>query len=232
MSNEPIIEIKNRVINIWGEEAWNSLQPETQTGIITSELCYSQFNSYGSSVDFSSSIVPIMRGLERELRDVFLVPYRKYLSEKYTPQEYLSSNSKSFRRNDNPCEKRKFIIQKGKDEIIFFVEGIPEEYTIGNFKNSISSLNCGKIIIDQSFIQYAKCVFFKSYDIQTDDIEKCFGKFIQDLVRLRRLRNDSSHLGKVMSPSDAKFAIEKLIELEKILAKIVDPSIFYNSVIG
>lgn len=80
-----------------GEKAWKKLRVETQTEIITSEICYSSFKKDGC-FDFSSAIVPAMKGLELELRRVFYEPYLDFLASNYTPDQYVKINGvKSIR---------------------------------------------------------------------------------------------------------------------------------------
>lgn len=217
-----ISSVLNEVKLAIGEEAWKKLQTETQIGIITSELCYSSFK-INTEFDFSSAIVPAMKGLELELRKIFYEPYLNYVVSNYTPKQYVQMNwAEHYPGDKKAAELRNKILLFDGVKLKF--QQLSNEFTIGNFRFTVGASRLYKIHVDESFIEYCKNVLFRANHVRKIDIVKWIKNLVPEIEGLRKLRNDSTHAGTIQNELDAKTVLEKLFEVEKIMAKIVCPS--------
>ena len=215
--NDVISDVKAHI----GENAWEKLQVETQIGIITSEMCYLSFKKDGR-FDFSSAIVPAMKGLELELRRVFYEPYLDYLASNYTPDQYVGINwNKKYPGDQRAAEQRNKILSFDGTKLHY--QPLSNEFTIGNFRYTIGATSLYHIHVDETFIQFAQNDFYKDYNVQKQEIINWIKSLIPEIEGLRKIRNDSSHAGKIQNALDAQTVLQKLIEVEKILALIVAP---------
>ena len=87
---------RDTIISVIGNEAWNALDTLTQTGVLTAEFCLRTFAESPTDVDFSASVMPIMKALENELIRNYYSPYMAFLKKKYPdPNEYVRVNGLS-----------------------------------------------------------------------------------------------------------------------------------------
>lgn len=205
-----------------GEEAWDKLQSKTRTGIITSELCFSSFKT-DTGFDFSSVIVPIMKGLELELRHSFYEPYLAFIKSNYaTPKDYVDDNWRgNYPGDKTAAEQRSKILSFDGSSLKF--QSLTREFTIGNVRYLIGATNRWNTHVDESFLKYCENDLFRGHTVRRKDIKKWIKNLLQSLEGLRRIRNDSSHAGKLQNVIDAKTVLDELIEVEKVMALIVLP---------
>ncbi len=212
-----ISDIKTHI----GDNAWAKLQVETHIGIITSEMCYLSFKN-GCRFDFSSAIVPAMKGLELELRRVFYEPYLDYLVSNYSPEQYVIINwSKKYPGDQKAAEQRNKLLLFDGAKLHF--QQLSNEFSIGNFRYTVGATSLYHIHVDETFIQYVQNDFYKGFNVQRQEIVKWIKTLIPEIEGLRKIRNDSSHAGTIQNVIDAQTVLQKLIEVEKVLALIVEP---------
>ena len=207
-----------------GDEAWSKLQEKTKIGIITSEACFLEFKNK-KSFDFSSAIVPLMKGLELELRNAFYEPYLSYIKSNYLPNEYIEVNfGMDYKdRIRNIIDNKSLLLSISKSGRLAF-KPISEQFTLGKFRYSIATTpSLRNFRADKSFILYCRNVLFKEKAVETDDIICWIKDLVSRIERLRILRNGSSHAGIIQNSLDAETAINELVKIEKTFAIIVLP---------
>lgn len=205
-----------------GLELWDKFQSETQTGIITSELCFLSFKD-DNGFDFSSAIIPIMKSLELELQKTFYEPYLEFIVTNYaTPEEYVKENWKENYPGDQRAAQLRGKILSFDGRSLHF-QPLSSEFTLGNFRYLIGAINLWCVCIDKSFLKYCKNVLFKDYTVSTHDIIIWIKELVLCIEGLRLIRNDSSHAGNLQNAIDAKTVLDKLIEVDKVLTSIVSP---------
>lgn len=212
----------SKVKTCCGDKAWSSFQEKTKTGILTSEICYTMFKDTKDAFDFSSAIVPIMKGLELELKNVFYEPYYEYIIRNYNPISYSQAiwPSSDLTDEDKATLKRKILYCK-KGVLQF--KGLSKEFTIGDFRYLTSSGHLRQIEIDVTFIEFCENQLFIGQTISREKIKKWITELIIYIEPLRQLRNDSAHAGKTQNSIDALTVINDLIKTKKLLPAIVAP---------
>ncbi|NLD19979.1 MAG: hypothetical protein GX663_07000 [Clostridiales bacterium] len=209
-----------------GDDVWLSFQEKTKTGILTSEMCYTMFKDTKEDFDFSAAVVPIMKGLELELKKVFYEPYYEYVTDNYDPKSYAQAICPSSDLEDK--EKAKQVaVQKGK--ILYYKNGkfqfkrLSTEFSIGNFRYLTTHGDKKRIEIDEIFVEFCEKKLFAEQTIARKKIEKWVRELIINIEPLRKLRNDSAHAGKTQNSVDAFTVISDLIVTKKLLPVIVAP---------
>lgn len=211
-----------------GESIWRSLDPSIRTGVLTSEICLKTLEGLSSGADFSASIMPLMKVLENELIRHFYAPYHKFITQTYTPEEYISVNHLDVREK-NPDDLRrkilyynqrrneyKFRYLKNKDGKI--------EFTLGNYQFTVGAENYKNFECDPTAVR-----FYKERVFDRSSSESAIIKWVCQLTAaldsLVDLRNNSAHAGMIQSELDANTAMDTLIKVDKLLLTIVFPTL-------
>lgn len=215
--------IESELIPFLGECAWRRLHTKTKIDIITSETCLRAFMDYNGGFDFSSIIIPAMKGLEQELRINFYDGYIKYLeSGKFSPEEYARRIWKGEYPGDREMsKKRSTILDYVGTSLCYKMDRTT--FTVGDFRFTIGVTNLNHIRIDSTFDQYCRESLFKDYSYSYQDYLRWIQQLVTDIEPLRKLRNDSAHAGKILKRVDAETALNELIKVKKILGMIVCP---------
>ncbi len=223
-------------IELWvaaqiGTTAWEKLQTDTKTDIITAVACYQSFNEPKSPKDYSASILPIMKALEHELRTYFYDPYVAYLSQKYSPEEYadiiLQDELKGDYEKAALLKKKVLIYCNGG---LSYVNTEDENYfPLGPFIKTIttSSLKKGDRInrhLDKPIIDYCLEKLFPGSNASGNDIRKWLNIITNDVEAQIHRRNDSAHWGVIQNKLEADKAIRDVVIVGKLLSRIVHPS--------
>ena len=94
--NVIIVEESKQLIEEFGLDTWNKLASQSRKYLITAMFCYEQLDGLSGmskqQIDFSATILPMMKALELELKKCFYVKYINFLKEEFaTPEVYLLS---------------------------------------------------------------------------------------------------------------------------------------------
>ena len=213
------------LIKIIGEKNWNQLSHDTQVGIQTSEICMDFLKSNCSSADFSASIMPLMRILEKEIIDNFYIPYLLFLNSNYTPATYIQINQLS-NTNKNPNDIRKKILYYDDKKKKYFFRKVNNnkldvKFYLGNFQFTVGAENY--FSCDATAVQFYKTKFFPSAN--NNKITSWICNIANDIESLSLARNESAHAGYIKSIHDAENAMNQIIKTDKLLFQIINPTI-------
>lgn len=231
--NAIIVEIRERLMDEFGSDVWNKLFPQTRKYLITAMFCYGQL--YGLSegakkqIDFSSTILPMMKALEKELKERFYVQYINFLREEFaTPQEYMKKIG-----IESANGRDAILTTVGNGNISFVNAEQSEKFTMGSFRYCMGARWSQKkdgTFCDCTAIQFAKNVLldldvFRQESKETEEIDAQVDLWLWNLVNevdvLRLKRNDSAHCGVVLNQTDAEFCLSEIITVKKIIRNLV-----------
>ena len=223
----------NVAIEAWleakvGASAWTGFHESTRTEIVTAVTCYKSFEELSDPIDYASSILPIMKALEHELRSQFYDPYVSYLKDHYSPEEYSEAIMPEGYKDDYKSAakiKNKVLGYNGGP---FFVDPATEEFfTLGEFIHTVSTSDRGgdrkDRHIDRPVLNYCQEVLFAGKGISNNTVRKWLGQLLTEKEVQRRPRNNSAHGGLIQSKKDAEKAISEVVTVGKLLAKIIRP---------
>ncbi|GEM_PF-4371880 len=205
----------NTTIQSIGGDVWGKFQEASQVGITTAKLCFDTFESLKTGFDYAAVITPIMKALEVELKKRFYDEYLRYLIQHYEPNDYAHATEQS--KNELICRK----ILEVKDGRLVYISDT-SVFTLGDFRFIIGASRLSKIRIHQPFIQYCQDVLFDDA-VEKQKIIAWLTDLVHSIHSLRSLRNESAHGGKTQNRMDAQTALDELIDVKKILVKIVHP---------
>lgn len=212
------------LIQYVGEDSWENFEPETRTGILTSEISRRFLSQISVDVDYSAAVIPLMKTLEYELARRFYLPYLVFLKEKYDPNSYITTNQLKKPRN-----RFKIIrYSKKKQEYIFRNEPNKDnetEFTIGNYQYTVGveDLHCNTC--DITAVEFYRERIFKTDFRDDEKITSWICNLARELESLGQLRNNSAHGGDIQTFYDANNAMDALVKVDKILFLVTQPSL-------
>lgn len=222
---------QKNIIESVGEEKWLQLDSIVQSNLLTSETCLLLLESIEDGMDFSSSIMPIMKALEYELAHRFYKPYLDFLKKTYSVEDYIRINNLQERDPKKTVDQRRSIILFRKEENqygycsplnkkgkIFFEIG---SYcpSIGFYADSSHIWTC-----DDTVIEFYKTTYF-SPDDSKFSIENWILRNAAEVSRIVQLRNESAHQGTVQSLMNAKDVSNTLLITKKLIVNFAFPSL-------
>lgn len=210
--------------NSLGDDAWRKLHENTKTDLLTSIAFCKAFESYDDTIDYASSIIPIMKSLEYELRIQFYDPYLKYIESRFSPEEYASEILQDKDKGDfeKAAEwKRAILSYNGGLSFVAFDSN--RFFTLGDFIFTVSNGNIAEPKIDRPFLNYCREVIFENKDVSNNKIRKWIHGIILGVRILQKVRNESAHGGIIQNKKDADKVINNVICAEKLLATIKHP---------
>lgn len=213
-----------------GARSWTAFQDNTKKGLLTAITCYQSFDSITNEVDYASSIIPIMKSLEYELRLQFYDPYVDYLQSHYTTEGYadiILQNTDNAVPGDyqKAAALKKSILSYDKySNVLTYVDTRAEKYfTLGRFVHSISDGKPFAPTLDRPIVDYCQHVLFPDSNVSNNKIRKWLKDIIIGVLQQQRTRDDSAHGRKIQNRRDAEKAIEDTISVGRLLAKIKTP---------
>ena len=223
---------REEIISAIGAGIWELFDPFTQTGVLTAEYCLRAFWENPEGVDFSASIVPVMRALENELARNFYTPYMSYLKSHYPdPEDYVRANAlRSGRGRPYPQEKRKKVIGYDKEERCYFYINVrhdrahPVRFSIGDFRYTAGVDDLFPRKCDKTAAAFYKYRFFGDGAGDRRVTDWICG-LARELEGLRQLRNRSSHAGIIQTREEASDAMDIIIRTGRVLETVSNPSL-------
>ena len=218
------------IVSAIGDDAWMAFDSLTKTGVLTAEYCLRTFAENPADVDFSASVVPIMKALENELIRDFYIPYVNFLNKNYPrASDYVRINNLSS-LNQNPQDARRKIIWYNNTKKKYAYRNPYDkkkkkiEFTIGDFQYSAGVDDLSKVKCDKTTIAFYKDKYFGN---GADDslIVAWICNLTQNLEGLRQLRNDSAHAGITQSLQNAKDAMNVIIKVDRVLMTVSNPTL-------
>ena len=211
-------------------EAWELFTEQTQTGVLTAEACYRVFSGVSLPYDFTSVITPLMKSLEYELKLHFYNPYRKFLKENYSVDEFAGkiSRERGFEKNKIAVKRRK-LVTKSNGDLRYVSDDDPRdrtsEFSIGEFLYTIGTTDKPQLLkniqLDSTFLDFCQNGLYSEYE--PEDVRNWILSIVKELKDMRKLRNESAHGGLVQNQADAETARATLIHAKRILVLIVAP---------
>ena len=230
--SELLLDLKSisydSIVSFTGDGMWNSLDTLTQTGVLTAELCLRTFSESPEDVDFSASVMPLMKALENELTKNFYIPYTSFLKNNYSdPYRYVRINGLTS-LVQYPEEARRKIIGYDKKRRIYWYKNPGDKkttiFTIGDYRFTAGVDDLSLIKCDKTAVAFYKQTFFGN-SAENSKVTAWICKLTQELEGLRRLRNDSAHAGKTQTMQNAVDALDVIIRVNKVLMMVSSPSL-------
>ncbi len=218
------------IVSAIGDDVWRAFDSLTQSGVLTAELCLRAFAENPNGVDFSASVVPLMKALENELIRNFYVPYANYLKKNYPlASDYVRINNLTSLNQDPQDARRKIIwFNKKKNKYAYRnpYDKIKKktEFTIGDFQYSAGVDDLSKVKCDKTAVAFYKNQYFGN-GIDDSQIVVWICNLTQNLEGLRQLRNDSAHAGITQTLQNAKDAMNVIIKVDRVLMTVSNPTI-------
>lgn len=221
---------RDDIMSTIGESVWKAFDSLTQTGVLTAELCLRAFAENPTDVDFSASVVPIMKALENELIRNFYSPYMDFLKRKYPdPNEYIRVNDLTSLGLLPHDSRRKILGYNSKQNKYWYRNPYNKwkktiEFTIGDFQYTAGIDELSLVRCDTTTVEFYKDKYF---GIEADDsrVTAWICNLTQNLEGLRQLRNDSAHAGKTQTLQNAKDAMNVIIKVDHVLMMVSNPSL-------
>lgn len=231
--SEDVFEnVKKSLINDFTEEKWDLLSKEAHSYFLTAYYCFLQLqllgNKHYGEVDFGSVISLALKALEYELDKRFHKGYLNYLRENIkTCEQYCSINNLSINSILQDRRDLFFINNKNKQIEFFNPDGFCSKFTIGSFEFILGIKTEGSLTsLDNTVVSYIAECLYKKLKLTNSQIKDWVIALNNDIGKLRRLRNDASHGGKILTVIDAKDCFDMMLYTKKIMLRLVDP--FYK----
>ena len=207
-----------------GEAAWGRFQENSKADLITATTCYKSFEGLETTIDFSSSIIPIMKALEHELRLQFYDAYVAYLVSKYSANEYAQAVLPQKDKEDfEKAAVLKNTVLKYNGGLAYIETKTVDYFTLGDFIFTVSDGNRQSPTIDGPVVAYCREVLFPDDEMSNNAIRKWVCQIIKGVRQQQKARNDSAHGRIIQNKKDAEKAIRDIVSVEKLLAIIVCP---------
>ncbi len=221
---------RDDIISTIGESVWKAFDSLTQTGVLTAELCLRAFAGSPGDVDFSASVVPIMKALENELIRNFYSLYVDFLKRKYPdPDDYVLVNDLTSLDQLPQDARRKILGHNSKQNKYWYRNPYDKrkkkiEFTIGDFQYTVGVDDLASVKCDTTAVEFYKDKFFGT---TADDshVVAWICNLTQNLEGLRQLRNDSAHAGKTQTLQNAEDAMNVIIKVDHVLMMVSNPSL-------
>ena len=218
-------DVRNWVHKTVGNNAWEKFHDNTKADLQTAVAFYWTFESSDDAIDYASSIIPIMKSLEYELRIQFYDPYLKYLKTHYTPEQYANEILQENDKDDfAQAAELKWMVIRDNGGLAFVEAENNNIYTLGNFIYTVSNGNRNETRIDRPFLNYCRECLFEGYEISNNKIRTWIHSIILGVRTQQKVRNESAHGGSVQNKMDATKVMEEVVSVEKLLASIKHPS--------
>ncbi len=223
-SRDFIANLSQKNIDDFGRVNWDKLSEVSQKYINTATFAFQQLLAIEeksfSYIDFSIVVSPLLRALELELKIRLYEQYLDYLKNTFhNVEDYLNYNNIS---GFYEIKSRNIIITKNAENVYCFEDQGSNKFTLGSLKyffgiNNTKTQGSRKTIIDKSAFD------FLSIHLKKDNLSPplWIENLCNDIETVRRLRNESSHGGTILSLNDAQYTINQLIKIKRILINIL-----------
>jgi len=216
--------IQEELITDFTAENWNKLKPESHLSLVTGVFCYKKFDSLSTKdkkfIDFSAAVIPFMKVLEAELSSRFWIKYNKYIRRTYpNPNDFAKKNNIT---EVSDYDNHNMIIYKNRVGTVKYVSRTPL-FTLGNFEYTYGMPgNDPKTLPDNTAVEFCIRELFKPVHAKEKDATDWLLKLRNDILALKKIRNDAAHGGKTISQEDAEICINEILLIKKILKNILD----------
>ena len=221
---------RQELVSTIGKDAWKTFDSLTQTGVLTAELCLRTFAENPADVDFSASVVPIMKALENELIRNFYSPYVDFLKRKYPdPEKYILVNNLNSLEQSPQDARRKILVYNNKLQKYWYRSPYDKkkkkiEFTIGDFQYTAGVDKLSIVKCDVTAVEFYKDKYFGN-SADNSRVVAWICKLTQNLEGLRQLRNDSAHAGKTQTLQNAEDAMNAIIKVDHVLMMVSNPTL-------
>lgn len=221
---------REEIVSAIGNDIWRAFDSLTQTGVLTAELCLRAFAENPADVDFSASVVPIMKALENELIRNFYIPYVDFLKKRYPrANDYVRINNLTSLAQNPQDARRKIIWYNNKKNKFGYRDPYDKkkkkiEFTIGDFQYSVGVDDLSKVTCDKTAVEFYKDHCFGN-SADDSQVIAWICNLTQNLEGLRQLRNDSAHAGITQTLQNATDAMNVIIKVDRVLMTVSNPTL-------
>ena len=215
------------------QHIWNAFQPSTHIEISTCEMCLRLLDEQTIDVDYSSAIIPIMKGLECELKKHLYVPYICYLRDNISPQRYFKELQHKYPNITRPKSlinlRRKILGGASIKDCFYEQNPDTQNLMIGEFKYAIGATSFGgNFSVDSAFLDFCKNKLFSGSNTGATEIQNWLKHLLMGLESLREIRNQSAHGYALQGKREAYSTVDELFLKNKLLLQIVSPSLNWD----
>lgn len=201
-------------------------------------------------MDFSAAISPVMKALELELKLRFFRRYLRYLTiHCQTVDKYLKLNQATL--SGFPEEERKTVLKRERGKLVFlnYQSGYDgNRFTLGSLPYAIGLKELAHArpvpghsvvrveAVDRTMIDFCREDLLRREALGLgENVTNCsetasepeqkivlwLNEICAELIKLRCLRNDAAHGGKVMDVVSAKYCLNEVVVVQELLSKIL-----------
>lgn len=161
-------------------------------------MCLRLLDEQTIDVDYSSAIIPIMKGLECELKKHLYVPYICYLRDNISPQRYFKELQHKYPNITRPKSlinlRRKILVGTSIKDCFYEQNPDTQNLMIGEFKYAIGATSFGgNFSVDSAFLDFCKNKLFSGSNTGATEIQNWLKHLLMGLESLREIRNQSAH---------------------------------------
>ena len=197
--------VRDSLVETFGNTTWRKLSEKSKTFLITSKIMFNKLLNLGEVIDYSGICILVTKALEVEIYKRFFTNFIKYLDEKYN-KDYSQYPTALLFKNSKPLRPEKFTM----GNIAFVL--CPEK----NWNDSNEQKENNKV----KLMEYCKnCVFSKYDEKEIENMLKRYASAIEEIKE--KYRNPSAHRNQIACV-DAKECIDLIIDIEKLLKKMLD----------
>lgn len=201
---------REKLIESFGESAWNKMDSSSQTFLITSKVTFEKYIGMANIVDFSGVCLLVTSALETELTKRFCTNFIAFLETKYQkdyskfPPALLNRYSGN---NPKPTNAKYFEIGS---ILCLFDPTLPDrKYT-----------EMQQLITQHELLDYAKKKLMT--EIPENNILPTFKKYAVTINEIRlKYRNKAAHTD-ALTQTDAKSCFDLVIDVTKFLKTMLD----------
>lgn len=205
LKNDQYSQEKVKLIDNFGEDAWNKLSIESQTFLITAKFMYNKFITLDEVVDYSGICVLITKALEVEIFKRFFTNFIAYLDEKYH-KDYSKYHTALLFQYKEPLREERFTMGN-----IAFVLCKKEN----RYDNKEQKENNKK-----ELLEYCRECVFSNYS--TSQIERMLDSYSSSIELIRvKYRNPSAHRNYIRRIT-AKDCFDLVVDVQKLLKEMLD----------
>ena len=196
---------KIKLMDSFGQNAWNKLSTNSKTFLITSKLMYNKLLNQAEIVDYSGICVLVTKALEVEIFKRFYTNFLNFLDEKYN-KDYSKYHTALLFQNRIPLLPEKFTMGS-----IAYVLGYKKDRY-----DSTAQIKNNKLRL----MEYCKYCIFSGYS--QEKIEKLLNSYASSIEYIRiNYRNPSAHRNQI-GRINAKECFDLIVDVKKLLKQMLD----------
>ena len=197
----------NRLVNSFGENAWNKVDESSKTFLVSSKVIFNNLNGLEDIVDYSGVCLLVTKALEVEMSKRFCKNYLSYLKTKYPG------------KSNYPKFPTALLNQYGRPIK-------PNHFTLGSVAYVLCYLEADNLTEDQKKNNKERLIEYSKEKLLTgksnDEILEILHDYADSIEEVRKdYRNPSAHTNE-LKKVDAEQCFALVVDVEKLMKRILD----------